>query len=115
MASLSWCIYYPDGKTFSSDDGAPQDAPARGVQVIVQEDYDVGFHLQTGDDYYLWNGEKFVGVDIFGLFDFLIETGLVKFGRMITNAEYREIFDWANTSRKWLNKNSFKPNERKVE
>jgi hypothetical protein len=32
-----WKIYYDDLSTFSSDDGPPSEAPARGVLIVVQE------------------------------------------------------------------------------
>lgn len=87
-----WKIYYED-EVFSSDDGDKKDAPARGVQAIIQDSKEVGVHVVTGGDYYIWRekSQRWVSVDIFGLFDFLIETGLVKFGRTISRDEYLEI------------------------
>ena len=34
---LAWRIYYGDGSTFSSADGAPSDAPSTNVQAIALE------------------------------------------------------------------------------
>lgn len=98
-------IFYPDNRIFDSelDDGPP---PARGVQVILQEDDRVGPYFQTGSDYYVWieDQQKWQGVDIFGLFDYLIESGLVLFGRTITNQEYQEIYQKAKVHKNtWLN------------
>lgn len=95
--------FYPDG--FSYEGNNP---PARGVQVIVQED-DSGPYMTTGADYYIWREDRWVGVDIFGLFDYLIESGLVLFGRTITNDEYREILQRAK-----VEKNTWRPGERRI-
>lgn len=96
--------FYPDGLIYEGDN-----PPARGVQVIVQSDED-GPYMTTGADYYIWREDMggWLGVDIFGLFDFLIESGLVLFGRTISNAEYRDIFQRAK-----LEKNTWKRNERR--
>jgi hypothetical protein len=34
---MNWAIYYTDGSIFSSEDGAPHEAPRTGVQVIVTD------------------------------------------------------------------------------
>lgn len=50
---MRWRIYYTDGSTFSSADGDPEDAPAFGVQVVVQWSYERGRDkLHLGDCYY---------------------------------------------------------------
>ena len=105
-----WKIYYADRLTFSSDDGSIEDAPARGVQAIIQDDASVVWTTETGGDYYVWRDDRWWSVDIFGLFDFLIESGLVKFGRTITTIEFNEIFQWALSE---ASKGGFKPRERK--
>lgn len=89
---LAWRIYYGDGGTYSSADGDPADAPARGVQAIVQADTQVGRHVLSGFDYYWWEGTWFGG-DLFGLFDYLIEPGpkAVKFGRTVPNDVFERV------------------------
>jgi hypothetical protein len=84
-----WVIYYSDSE-FSSEDGGPESAPARDVQVIVQSDEESGWVTQTGTDYYAWIGDRWQGRDVFGLWDYLTGYGWkrVLFGRMITNEEY---------------------------
>ncbi len=65
--------------------------------------------LVTGADYYVREVDKWRGVDIFGLFDYLIESGLVIFGRTITQAEYNAAMAHAMKDKAgWL------PRERKV-
>lgn len=103
---MGWKVYYGDGSTFSGDDGEFSLAPARGVQVIVQDHPGVGMELVTGADYYVWGG-CWRGVDIFGLFDYLIEPGMKKviFGRTITQDEYNKIMRGANLDKSgWLSK-----------
>jgi len=98
---MTYRIYYSDGE---ADDHIPK---ARDVQVILQYDPERGPYFQSGFDYYVWKGDRWQGVDIFGLYDFLIDSGLVLFGRTITNAEYNAIFKRAD-----VEKNSFLPKER---
>lgn len=107
---MTWKIYYGDGSTFSSDDGSREEAPARGVQVIIQDDSDIVWTTETGGDYYVWRDGRWWAVDQFGLYDFLIESGLVKFGRTITTPEFQDVFEQA---RKEAHKGGFKPRERK--
>jgi hypothetical protein len=60
------------------------------VQVIVQDHPDVGWHTQSGYDYYI-KRDRWVGVDLFGLYDWLLDTGLVLFGRTLTTAEFNKV------------------------
>lgn len=110
---MGWKIYYEGGGTFDSENGNLKDAPARGVQVIVMGDPDVGWWMQEGSDYYIWQADRWVGVDLFGLFDFLIESGIVKFGRTITTAEYMEIRKRAMGDRDFARKTGYLRRERK--
>ena len=79
-------VYYSDGTVYTGDK-----PPARDIQVIVQEHPDVGWHTQSGYDYYVWRAGRWVGVDLFGLYDFLLDTGLVLFGRTITRKEFDRV------------------------
>jgi hypothetical protein len=81
---------------------------ARDVQVILQDDENTGPYFQSGDDYYVWRDGRWVGVDHFGLFDYLLDTGLVLFGRTTTNAEYQAIYHRAKAE-----KQTWQPRERK--
>jgi len=87
-----WRIYYDDGKTFSSDEGTPFDAPRTGVIVIVQTNKQVGWELVHAYDYFYYE-EKVGGwraSDQFGMYDHMIrcKTPLVLFGRMLDDATY---------------------------
>lgn len=110
---MDWKIFYEDGSTYSSDDGPPETAPALGVQVIVQEDLDTGRYNQSGSDYYVFRDGRWWGVDIFGLFDFLIHHAPVTFGRTIANKDYLEIYYQAEADPAFPRRSAFRPGERK--
>lgn len=107
---MEWQIFYGDGTTFSDEDGGPEEAPARDVQVIVQDCKQHISELVTGGDYYIWEG-RWRAVDLFGLYDYLIEPGwkVVLFGRMISQDEYSELVHRAN-----IVKTGWLPRERKT-
>ena len=110
---MRWKIYYDDGTTFSDEDGSLEDAPARGVQAIVCKDERLGWVVETGCDYYVWKDGRFYARDIFGLFDFLIDSGLVKFGRTITSMEYNQVFQRALEDAAFARKGGYDRRERK--
>jgi hypothetical protein len=87
---MAYRVYYNDGRMHR---GENKPVPARDVQIIVQEHPDIGWHTQCGYDYYIWREEqgRWVGVDLFGLYDFLLDTGLVMFGRTVTQKEFDEV------------------------
>ena len=97
-------VYYSNGVTYNSADGG---APLpRDVQVIVQEHPDVGWHTQSGYDYYV-KRDRWVGVDLFGLYDWLLDSGLVLFGRTVTRKEFdrvmtRAVQDLGEAKTGWL-------------
>lgn len=104
---MNYQVYYGDGRVLS-DSAAPLTGDnARSVQVIVQHDQD-GPVMLTGADYYIWRSERWVGVDIFGLFDYLLDSGLVLFGRTVTADEYQAIYQRAK-----LEKRTWRPGERR--
>lgn len=100
---MRYRIYYGDGST--SEDEVTS---ARDVQVILQIDPTRGPYFQTGSDYYIWRDNAWMGVDHFGLYDFLLDSGLVLFGRTIKNEEYQQIYQKAKGD-----KTTFLPGERK--
>ena len=119
--TLMWKIYYGDGNTFSSQDSTAWMILKRNnVQVIVQEDDNHGWFTQAQTDYYVWDnrgggGWRWWGVDIFGLYDYLLEPGekCVLFGRTIEKDEFSEIFKRASEDTDFPKKTSFANKERK--
>ena len=88
-----WRIYYGDGDTFDSSQGDPKDAPAFNVQACVSRDispHRERFVAHKFDYYWFEDGEWFGG-DIFGLFDYLARSGMVKFGRTISNDQFDRV------------------------
>lgn len=86
---MKFIIHYSDHKTAVENVG--DDYSPRDVQVIVQEHPTIGWHTQSGYDYYVWRDGRWVGVDIFGLYDFLLDIGLVLFGRTLTQSEFNDV------------------------
>lgn len=82
-------VYYAGGRTYEGPDFTGDNA--RGVQAIVQDHPEVGAEIVTRDDYYVWDNGRWRGTDIFGLFEFLLDSGLVLFGRLARREEYQEI------------------------
>lgn len=82
-------VYYGNGEVWTSEDEKPP--PSRDVQVIAQDDDRTGWYTVTGSDYYIQRDGVWVGVDVFGLYDFLLDSGLVLFGRTIDADEYATI------------------------
>lgn len=93
-----WAIYYDDSSRYTDADGAPEDAPARGVIAIAQEHPEVGRVTLTRDDFYWWMGDDgWYGGDIFGLWDYLCTPGWkrVLFGRSVPDERYHAIVEQA--------------------
>ncbi len=59
----------------------------------------------------MWRGDLWVGVDLFGLWDYLATDGWkrVLFGRTIPNAPYQEIYRRAKGRRNALNREGAVP------
>ncbi len=89
---MKWRVYYTGGATFSDKDGSPFEAPALGVQTIVQADPEVGRYIVARRDYYWWDVERdrWFGGDYAGFFQYMVTPGPRRalFGHYVTNAEY---------------------------
>jgi hypothetical protein len=75
---MKWKLWYSDGSTFTHEDGSWEDAPSRGIVVLVYDDGETGREVEHGKDYYLWwegRGTTPWGVDKAGLWDWLHEIG----------------------------------------
>ena len=67
---VRWRIYYSGGTTFDSSQGSPDDAPAWGVQVILQlSDKDRRRESIANADYYVYQSGFWVGSDLPGIID----------------------------------------------
>ena len=91
MTALEWKIYYGDGSTFSSADGPPQAAPGYNVQCVAVRDEKVGRQVLHGGDFYIYRDGVWYCCDQFGMFDQLIEMGVLKTGRALSRKEYEAV------------------------
>ena len=92
---MPWKLYYGDASTYSDQDGPPESAPGRNVQVIAQSHQETGRQYLHSHDYYYWrkDEQRWVGCSDrlgFGLWDYLCEPGfkVVKMGRDIPRERY---------------------------
>jgi len=94
---IDWRIYYGDGSTFSSEDGAAEDAPPGGVICVAWYDEDHRRRLAHGSDYYIFDAGRWSGVDASGFWQHLGEPGakIVKLGRMIGDLKFRDVMSKA--------------------
>lgn len=86
--------FYPDGVTYEGDN-----PPAMDIQVIVQQDKDRGWIMTHGADFYIWKDDRWWNCDLYGLFRFLMDTGLVLFGQTIPHSEFEVIYRQAKQYR----------------
>ena len=94
---MRWRLYYGDGSTFSNEDGVPDQAPSTNVMCVAWYDDDNRRRLAHSADYYWYDEGRWVGSDLFGLWDYLARTGpkTVKFGRMMGDEAYRRVMSHA--------------------
>jgi hypothetical protein len=78
---MKWKLYYGDGTTFSDEDGTWEEAPWRGLIALVVMEPDTGWFIEEGSDGRIqayvnpsWTDNP-IGVDYFGLVDYLLEMG----------------------------------------
>lgn len=49
-----WKIYYTDGTSFTDQDGSPEDAPAKGVALVLQQEGRCNRRVLKLRDWYRW-------------------------------------------------------------
>lgn len=67
---MVWVVWYDDGRSFTSLDGAPHDTPRWGVICIAAECGNHGRVIWHGTDYYCW-ADGWLSCDATGLIDYL--------------------------------------------
>lgn len=78
---MDWKVYYGNDTTFSSKQGSPSDAPVWNVQTIVQPHIEAGRFILPPYDYYIWNNNRWWGVDAAGLSSWLVSLGLLRLNK----------------------------------
>lgn len=106
-------IYYDGGETY---DGAPENAPAFGVLVIVENDRNSGRRLITTKDYFIWTWDGWRSVDFIGMLDYLQQPGWkrVLFGRMVEDEYWNGVMKRANEDPDFNERSCWGYNERVV-
>jgi len=75
---MRWKLYYDNGSTFSSDDGAWEEAPSDGVLFAVR--WEGGKkEILSNTDFYFFHDGSFGQTDDLG--PLLRKLGIIKFGR----------------------------------
>jgi hypothetical protein len=94
---VDWIIYYSDGSTFSSDDGAWTDAPAWDVQVVLFYHPINGWYMRHNADFYrLATDNTVIGMDFVGMLDHVLNIhGDVKAGRMLSQVKFANVYQQA--------------------
>ena len=90
MAKLvAWKIWYDSGGVFSSLDGDWKDAPADGVQVLVEYYEDGTKKLHIEREYYILDEGKAYGTN--NINPWLRKNGIIKFGRWAADDKFKEL------------------------
>lgn len=102
-----WIIWYSDGSSFSSEQGAPEDAPRWGVICIAAYSGDHGRMIWHGTDYYGWVCEPgcllgdWISFDATGLLDYLANRPgrekIVLIGRHVPPDVFHRVYRMADT------------------
>lgn len=93
---MDWKIYYGNGKTFSSEDGKPHEAPPHNVVAIAQKNESTGRDVFHGWDWYIYHDDfGWWGCDLHGMIDQVMHNiekihGVLQ-GRSVRNETYQAI------------------------
>lgn len=108
----NWRIYYSDGSTFDSTQGAPHEAPAEGFICSVGYDESGARYIMHGWDYYCYDldSQQWWGCDQTGLHDRLRRNVMYAYkeGRTVTKTQHQRVMQAAHTDpqfpveAKWL-------------
>ncbi len=90
-----WRIYYGDGSTVDNNQSAPHEVPKGDVQFIRQRRSpgDSRFEHVRGEDYYCWDGGRWIGRSHSGFWQYLLNPGLkiVLFGYELPHEQWNKI------------------------
>lgn len=90
----NWVIWYDDGTSWSDEDGPPEGAPRRGVEAIAMTDPDTGRSIDWGRDWYWLSDAGWLSGDCYGVLDFLMLKGLIRYDADRALWQRREAQGW---------------------
>ena len=104
---------------FSKYPGPVFNAPGWGVIAIVQTDVDVGREILSGYDYYIFENDKWIGINADGLDDQLLTVGIgrknIKKGRTMQRSDFKSIYAKAMDDPDFPPKSARLPGERSTD
>ena len=118
---MDWIIFYGDGRTFDSTQGAPGDADPHDIACIVVPDPEVGRIIMYGWDWYIfksgdeseWSGHDIHGVtDQWKHFPTLIEACVQ--GRCYATPRFKAVYRRAVSYGDLMVKNGWTKDEAKL-
>lgn len=93
-------VYYSDGSTYEGPN-----PPAWDVQAILQRNEEGQWVIRSGGDFYTFRDGVWTEHDFIGLIDFLQDTGIVLFGRTVSNTKFADVMAQAMKDREEIEKN----------
>jgi len=113
---MDWRVYYDLDVMFDNTQGSPADAPGFGALVIAMCEETVNRAVLHGFDYYIFVGGEWLGVDRFGLVDWLCNRlpdveGVIA-GRSVNNATFDRMVKLATNDPDFPPKSGSRVNER---
>lgn len=95
---MRYRIFYPDGSWIDDSAERPIDAT-----IILQRNEEGDWHLRSGGDFYTLENGVWVEHDLWGLFRYLMDSGLVLFGRTLPNERFAEVMRVAMAHKEQIN------------
>ena len=112
---IDWRIYYEDGSTFDSSQGAPEDAPAFGVICIVETDPTVGRYIWHRNAFYYYSAGRWFGGDRFDVIMRLLHREPIQAlfeGRMTLREVYLSTYKRADQDPDFKSKSGYRSGEK---
>ena len=120
MEDPRWWVVYGDRSIYAGAGAeSAYNAPGRDVQVVISTSLEHGFEVwrpwkETSYFVYFPDSDRWRGVDLFGLWDYLCEPGPKKalFGRTMFDEEWQDLLAWVTDHPALPPKTGWRPGER---
>jgi hypothetical protein len=93
---MKWRIYYDDGSIWHHSRGLPPAERRVGVLAILQDSVSGRCRIMSAGDFYLFDGDGWLAVDIHGLVDAVLNNlhtvRCVIAGRMVPDKRFRDVY-----------------------